>query len=41
MIKQFGELSISKATVRDYTAAERRIVNKGDIGQGERLNAKK
>lgn len=37
LIQQFGDLSISKANVRDYTANEKKIVDKGDTGQGENL----
>ena len=30
LIQQFGELSISKANVRDYNAHEKNIIQKGD-----------
>ena len=41
LIQQFGELSVSKANVRDYTAHEKKIISGGDTGQGERLNQRK
>lgn len=37
LIKAFGDLAISTAKTRDYTDHEKKIANKGDIGQGERL----
>lgn len=37
LIQQFGDLSISKANVRDYTANEKMKASKGDDNQGENL----
>lgn len=37
LIKAFGDLSISRAKTRDYTNAEKQVINDGDAGQGERM----
>ena len=37
LIKAFGEMSISTTQKKELTAYEKRINEKGDIGQGERL----
>lgn len=37
LIKAFGDLSISNAQTRDLTEKERKVAERGDIGQGERL----
>jgi hypothetical protein len=41
LVKDFGEMSISTTKTRALTEAEKRVAAKGDIGQGERLNARK
>ena len=37
LVKAFGELAISTCQTKELTAYEKRINEKGDIGQGERL----
>ena len=41
LVKAFGELSISTTKTRALTDTEKKVATKGDIGQGERLNARK
>ena len=41
LVKAFGELSISTTKTRALTETEKKVAAKGDLGQGERLNARK